>query len=442
MVLLYTHTVSRRLEYIVGFFSRELFNEPIAITTDITVFSNADAYRINYSDSSYSDEEFFITSAPLLFESGISPQIIDCFEVNYHKAFFQCPGDFPFDIFAAAFYLLSRYEEYLPYEKDEHGRFSHISSLAYREDFLRHPLIDIWMNDFRRALLRKFPQIPLRHLQFKCIVSYDIDIAYAFLHKGWKINLAGFFNSVLKGKFSETLLRWKVLVGSMKDPYDCYEWLDALHLYCRLKPYYFFLVAGRQNKYDRNLPTNVKALSDLIQYYAMHYQVGIHPSWRSHESKEILQEEIQWLEVVSDRPVMLSRQHYVRIEFPETYRRLEAAGIKKDFSMGYGTINGFRASASMPFLWYDLEAERQTDLMIYPFSYMDANSYYEEKHTPEAAYKELMYYYEAVKHVNGTFISIWHNNILGTMPGMAEWRTMFELFMKDTVYWDAYYDEV
>src|SRR5687767_11914845 len=124
MVLLYTHTVSPRLEYIVSFFTKELFDEPVIITTDETVFLNADAWRINYSHRAFTDKEFLIHAQNLLFETGIQKQQVSCIHVNYYKAFFQTDGDFPFDIFAAAFYLLSRYEEYLPHDVDIYGRFA------------------------------------------------------------------------------------------------------------------------------------------------------------------------------------------------------------------------------------------------------------------------------------------------------------------------------
>ena len=442
MVLLYTHTLSPRLDYILGFFTTELFDEPVSITTDETVFRNAEAYRINYSYQAFTDNEFFIQAKDLLFQTGIEKQELTCIEVNYYKAFYQTSGDFPFDIFAAAFYLLSRYEEYLPHEQDVHGRYSYKSSLAYREDFLSQPLVDIWLENFRKALLRKFPSMLLRRKSFKCILTYDIDIAYAYRHKGLTGNAAGFARSLVQRDWTSIRNRLKVLRGKMKDPYDCYEWLDALHLYCRLKPNYFFLVAGRQNHYDRNIPTYVKSYRQLIEYYSRMYRVGIHPSWRSNENFSILKEEIQWLSVVTESEIELSRQHYIKMSFPVTYRRLIEAGIRKDFSMGYGTVNGFRASVSSSFRWFDLEANSSTPLLIHPFCFMDANSYFESKQTPEQAYAELMEYYLRIKSLNGTMISVWHNNILGTMPGMEGWRKMFEVFMKEHVYWDAYYDEV
>jgi hypothetical protein len=46
-----------------------------------------------------------------------------------------------------------------------------------------------------------------------------------------------------------------------------------------------------------------------------------------------------------------------------------------------------------------------------------------------------------IKKYKGIFISIWHNNILGTQKQFDGWRELFEIFMKETVYWDAYYGE-
>jgi hypothetical protein len=146
--------------------------------------------------------------------------------------------------------------------------------------------------------------------------------------------------------------------------------------------------------------------------------------------------------VVGDKKIVHSRQHYIRFTLPATFRRLIETGIEKDFSMGYGSINGFRASVCSPYYWYDLEKESATTLMLYPFCFMDANSLFEQKQTPQQTYNELIQYYERVKGCKGVFIPIWHNFILGTDAAYEGWRNMFEVFMKETVYWDAYNDEV
>jgi hypothetical protein len=440
MLLVYCHTITPRLQYIIDFFSKELFDEPIRLTADPAVFTACVDPRLNYSLHEFSEQELFIQSTSLLFETGIQEQRIQCFDVNFHRAFFETKGDFPFDIFAASFYLLSRYEEYLPHEKDIYGRFAHTNALAFREKFLNLPLVNIWLAEFRKVLQRKFPATRFRHGHFKCVLSYDVDMAYSYLHKGWVRTAGGFARNVMKGEWGLVKDRWQVLSGKKKDPYDCFEWLDALHLYCRVKPYFFFLVAKNTSQFDKNNSTRADIFRSLVEYYASSYKVGIHPSWQSGDDQKLLAEELEWLEVVTDKKITSSRQHYIRFTLPETYRDLIQAGIQKDFSMGYGSINGFRASVCSSFYWYDLQKETVTPLQVYPFCFMDANSYYEQTDTPQEAYNELLHYYELVKKLKGICITIWHNSLLGTDPRFEGWRSMFELFMRETVYWDAYYD--
>jgi len=422
--------------YIVDFISKELFNEPIIVTTDKNEFITNDQPKINYSEEEFSEEEFFIHQTPLLFEKGIKEIRIDCFELNYTKVFFQTNGDFPFDIFAASFYLISRYEEYLPHEKDEYGRYAYTNSLAWKENFLQIPIINVWLQEFKKSLQKKFPPLTFNHKSFRFIPTYDIDIAYSYLYKGWKRNLGGLLKSITNGEFSTAKERIAVLRRKKIDPFDAYEWLDSLHLYCRVKPYYFFLVAQEQKEYDKNISPGEMAMQELIQYHASGNFIGIHPSWQSGDNKNLLKEEIEWLEYIAEKKVVHSRQHYIRFTLPETYRQLLSAGIQKDFSMGYGSINGFRASVASSFFWYDLQKEEQTVLQIFPFCFMDANSFYEQKLTVQQAMEELLHYYRLIKKLNGLMITIWHNTFLGTDKQFAGWKEVYEVFLKEEVYWD------
>jgi hypothetical protein len=433
MILYCAHNTSR-LQYIIDFFSKELFDVPIIITTDRAEFDKNAGPKINYSASS-SQDAFSIRPVPLLFESGITPQPVTCFLHNGRKAFFPTDGDLPFDIFSAAFYLLSRYEEYLPHTLDSYSRFAHTNSIAWRENFLNLPLVNYWLLDLRDALAHKYPSLIFRYPTFKFIPTYDIDSAYAFLHKGWLRNLGGALRSLITGQGRALYQRIATLRGKQQDPFDAYEWLDSLHLYCRLRPYYFFLVAAKQKGVDKNLPVSSLAFQELIAYHANGYRLGIHPSWQSGDDEESLREELEWLEVISGQTITRSRQHYIRFTLPITYRRLVTQGIDQDFSMGYGTVNGFRASVASSFYWYDLEKEQQTTLRLFPFCFMDANSYFEQKFTPARAMEELMGYYRHTKKVNGLMISIWHNNLLGTDPAFAGWRQVYETFLKEEVFW-------
>jgi hypothetical protein len=417
--------------------SNEIFNEPIIQTRDRSVYQSYTGPKLNYSSERTSDTEFFLFPHQLLFETGISEQPIDRIEIFGRPAFFQTEGDFPFDILAASFFLVSRYEEYFFFQPDNYGRFPHQASLAFKENFLDCPLINYWLEDFKKMLRGKFPELIFKMKDFKFIPSYDIDIAYSYKFKGVKRNLAGFYKSLVKGHWKYLLDRWDVLFNKKKDPFDSYEWLDSLHLYCRTRAYYFFLIAKKQKGVDKNISPDKQEMESLIAYHAGGYTVGIHPSWQSGDDELVLMDEVENLADITGSPVKYSRQHYIRLSLPETYRKLLKAGIDKDFSMGFGAANGFRASIASSFYWYDLKAEEKTVLMIFPFCFMDATSFYETKLTPRSAFSELMEYYRKIKQINGLMVTVWHNQFFGNDPMFAGWKEVYEVFLKDQIYWDT-----
>ena len=106
------------------------------------------------------------------------------------------------------------------------------------------------------------------------------------------------------------------------------------------------------------------------------------------------------------------------------------AGITDDYSMGYGSINGFRASVAASFYWYDLAKDQSTSLRIHPFCYMDANAYYEQKQSLKEAEKELQYYLRICQQYHGQLISIWHNNFLGNDKNFKGWKELYQAFIQ------------
>lgn len=428
-MIIYANRITPRLQYVTDFIGKEITGEPFQLTTDELFFNEHDGPKINYGYEPVSKDELLIINYPLLFENSIRKQKISCFKLNDFTAFFKSEGDYPFDIFSAVFYLLSRYEEYLPHQKDMYGRYAHENSLAFKEGFLNLPLINIWLEDFKKVLKRKFTTLKLQSSAFNFQPTYDIDEAFAFKNKEFSKLAGGFAKSVVIGQWVIVNKRVKVFRGKANDPYDAYEWMDKLHEKNNLKPLYFFHVAIEKGKYDKNISPSHPEMQRLIKQHAEKYSIGIHPSWASGDNESLLNSEIKTLESASGRKINISRQHYIRFTLPHTFRRLIATGITDDHSMGYGSINGFRASVASSFYWYDLAKEEQTGLLLHPFCFMEANSFFEQKYLPQRAYEEMMHYYNVVKAVNGTLITIWHNNFLGTYPTFRGWRDVYEEFV-------------
>ena len=423
MILIYSHISTARLQYICSFIFKEVMGIDFKLTIDSDKFKGHTGPKINYSDSKFSQDEFYVGNSPLLFERGIKPQQINCFVTNGNHAFFKTEsGDFPFDILAAAFYLLSRYEEYLPHEKDMYGRYDYINSIANKENFLNLPLINIWVLQLAVALKLKFSGLQLQLPTFNFQPTYDIDIAYAIKHKGLLRNIGGF----LKSPSAE---RIKVLAGNKEDPFDCYDWLHQFHQQNNLQPVFFFLATHANGKYDKNILPHKDAMWKLVKQHAKKYEIGLHPSWQSGDDKSLVKKEKEQLETMAETRINKSRQHYIRFNLPQSYSRLIEAGITNDYSMGYGSINGFRASVASSFYWYNLEKEEQTLLRLHPFCFMDANSFYEQKQDTKQTAEELNHYLRVCKQVNGILITIWHNNFLGTASEFKGWRETYEEFI-------------
>jgi hypothetical protein len=429
-LLIYCHTVTSRLKYITAFAGIELIGQPIELTTSPQVFAEYTGPKINYSTDQIG-EGYSVEPHPLIFEDSIKQQETNCFLFNGLPAFFKTKGDFPFDVFAACFYLLSRYEEYLPHRKDSYGRYAHENSLAFRENFLHLPVINMWLKEFSDSLRKRFPELQIHSSKFEFIPTYDIDEAYSYKHKAWWRIAGAIVKSLLKGELRKIRERIRVLGNRLPDPFDSYAVMDNLHQQHQLKPRYFFLIAQNTGKYDRNILPENRALVSLIKEHARKYEIGIHPSWQSGDDSTLLEKEIIMLEKLSSKKITTSRQHFIRFTLPGTYRQLIKYGINQDYSMGYGSINGFRASVASEFLWYDLEKEEQTSLRLFPFCFMEANAFFEQKITAEQALDEMRSYYKTVRAVNGLMITIWHNTFLGTDKMFKGWREIYERFLEE-----------
>jgi hypothetical protein len=427
-VLVYVHKITPRLQYTLHFFS-DYFKSSFEYTTNVDDFKVSTAARVNYSAQPLTGDEVWIKPVKLLFENGISFVTIDTFQHNHnYPAFFKTEGATGFDLFAAVFYLISRYEEYLPHSKDIYGRYAHESSLAYQQGFLHLPLINIWLQKFSALLLKSDSRLLKPH-PFNFLPTYDIDMAWSYRNKGVMRNIGGLLKSLMMGQWFSVKDRVTVLRNEKKDPYDAYDWMDDLHKQYQLKPIYFIHAGQKRNRYDKNISTQNEEFRALIKSIARNHKTGLHPSWLSGNEKNALEKEKTELENIIGQNIYSSRQHFIRFTLPETYRSLINAGIREDYSMGYGSINGFRASVALPFYWYDLPNEVATELLIFPFCFMDANSFYEQKNTPSKALEELLDYYRILKQTGGLFISIWHNPFFGTDPLFKGWREVYEKFI-------------
>lgn len=426
-VLLYTIAYSPRLQYVCQQVFEHWLGLQIEWTKNIEQYKNHTGFKFNYSNNSLETNDFLLPKSTLLFENNLKNNPI--FPVWYNKipALFAVSvpnAVFPFDLLATIFFHLTRYEEYLPFQTDTHGRFPASESWAYQNGCLQIPIVDLLVAELKLALQKKFPNIIFKQQQFQFSPTYDIDMAWAFRHKGWKRTIGGYFNDLIQGQFTSLKNRFKTHFLFQQDPFQIFDWLDGLHRKFNLQPTYFFLL-GDYGVYDKNNLVTAKPFQTLIQTIASLYKIGIHPSYQAAGHPLIIDKEKERLAQITQQTIQRSRQHYLKLQFPQTYRQLIQVGIKADYSMGYAMDIGFRAGTSLPFYWYDLVAETSTELLIHPFQVMEVTLKEYLKLSPEEATFVIQELIHSVKSVNGVFCSLWHNSSFSELEGWNEWENVY-----------------
>lgn len=427
-VLVYSQKITPRIRYIAGFLLEGILGIRCAVTGNADEYTAFDGARICYHNQAVCPgAEVIIVPAGLLTEKGINSHRLSFIGFESHKAFFPVYSKLsplPFDLFSAAFYLVSRYEEYLPYMQDEHGRFSASSSIAMQQGFLRIPVIDRWALSLKSILTGIFPGLKFRNRQFVFQPTIDIDSAWAYRNKGLIRTVGGYMKDVRNFDVAEIRRRTRVLLRLDKDPFDTFDLMLSIHNEYGLKPWFFVLFAD-YGLNDKNIPVNNDRFKTLVKSLADYARVGIHPSYASNKNPEILAREIFRLSQVLRAEVTASRQHFLKLSFPETYRNLINLDISDDFTMGFAGQPGFRAGTCTPFKWYDLEAESPADLTIHPFAYMEGTIRDYLGLDAGHALDQITPLIDEVKAVNGTFISLWHNESFSDEKRWLGWVDVY-----------------
>ncbi len=428
MLLVYTPVVKPRLKYIFNLIFGEILGVEYKITLDQEHFNDFIGAKINYSKSPL-DKEIFFYAQDLLIEKGIKEQNIE--KTNYEKqtvifAHAHPDSAFPFDPFAASFYLVSRYEEYLPYVPDAHGRFPAKASIAYQSGFLQKPIINIWAYQILEKLQADYPRLESNPLHgYSFLPTYDIDIAYSFKNKGFIRSMGGFLNALKNLNFAKIGDQLQVLFAKKQDPYDTYDYLSYLKKTFKLDPIFFFLV-GEYGAFDKNIGSYRLGFRELIQSISDHCAVGIHPSYKSGTNESIIQREIRVLNGIVKKEISRSRQHYLKLSLPQTYELLSDLEIQKEYSMGFPDEIGFRAGVASSFNFYLLTREMPLPLRIYPFCVMDVTLKFYKNLNPDKAIQQICNLIEEVQEVNGLFSPVWHNHSLSETDGWEGWRVVYQ----------------
>lgn len=366
-ILVFTNKLNSRKQYCFKQVFNRILGIEVSFTSKIEAFISYEGMKFSYASKALGGE-LFVEANGLLDEQGFGDFEIKVDFWHDIPCFFKTSKDssIPFDIFSASFYLLTRYEEYLPFVKDNAGGFPVEESTAFKENFLKRPVVDLWAYQFLEVLQLKYPKVNFKKRNPTTTFHIAVHEAFAFRYKGLLRQFAGFVNHLLSGNLTQVWYRIKTQLRLMEDPYNVYDDLVNFAQSHGLKIKVFFQLSDF-SKDNRNINYHKTQYQRLIKSMGDYFDTGLLPGFHAIKDPAIFKKEKKrWKEIAKQDLTSVLIKKYP-LAFPESYINFEKAFIKQDFSMGYQKKLGFRAGTCTSFLFYNLNSEETTSLKVIPY---------------------------------------------------------------------------
>ena len=326
------------------------------------------------------------------------------------------------DIVAASFYMLTRWEETVIENKDEHNRFLAIDSLAYKNNFLHRPIVNEYV-EILYHILKSFGLDQIRKVRkYTTLATHDVDRPFLWDSTLGKIKSIGASLLIRRNKEEIKLRAQNIVTGT--DPFDTFDLLMDMSESIGEKAHFFFM-AGGETEFDNFYQLGEQAVIDLIKRIKeRNHCIGIHPSYNTYNNTEMLSSEIDALKMATGMEVTASRQHYLRFDTSSTWNNLEDADVRWDSTMGYPDEAGFRSGVCYTYPLYDIYNRKQLNLLEKPLIVMDATLLRYEKLQIEQALSRVENLQKEVHRYQGEFVFLWHNSSFNSQ----EWIGFDEVY--------------
>lgn len=311
------------------------------------------------------------------------------------------------DLLSSIWLTLSRFEETLPGTRDSHGRFTAQQSLAFRNGYLRRPIVDEYGLAFEQILKILLPRwTPLKR-ELRVKLSHDIDLVGVPFH--WKSSLG---HALSRHNATAAFRDLLATVTTFRPAYlQCVvDIAETARVYGLRSAVYW--KANPPGPFDSAYELrSLKLAQTLSELRSLDVEMGIHPGYYTFLAPEKLIAEVEKLRCVLGDQELGGRQHFLRWS-PATWLHWEMAGLGYDSSVGFADQIGFRAGTSFPYRPWLLDLNREADLLEIPLLVMDAtltsylNLAYEDS---LATVRDVI---ACCKKVGGVFAFLWHNDSL------------------------------
>jgi len=339
-------------------------------------------------------------------------------------SFYECTENrtrLGLDIFGSSFFMLTRYEEIIKPQRDEHDRFPAAASIAFQEGFLKRPIVNEYLELLWSMMKRLWPHLRCKEHSFRIRTTHDIDLPFIYHHNKpikW-MKLIG--RELIKNNNPD--FAWKHFVnGGLKmiglpsnDPMDTFDWLMDISETIGCTSAFYFMTK-RQNG-EGYLPDDAD-IKKLARHIARRgHEIGFHPHLGTHANANELKSQADMLrhllksEQINQKDIG-GRQHYLCWRAPVTWQLWEDCGLAYDSTLGYADHIGFRAGTCYDYSVYNVTTRRKLKLKEYPLLIMDGTllgkKYMNLNHIE--ALDIGLRLKEIVRQFGGSFNILWHNS--------------------------------
>jgi peptidoglycan/xylan/chitin deacetylase (PgdA/CDA1 family) len=215
--------------------------------------------------------------------------------------------------------------------------------------------------------------------RFALGLSHDVDrIAKLWWHYGYYAGKA-----MVHFRFDQLARQVRSLGAKWRgqDPYWNFRRIMALEDDLGVRSTFFFLDErgnARWTKprsmvlfWGRYRLTDERIRRVIRELHEGGWEIGVHGSYTSYRDEALLGDEKARLEAVVGESVKGVRQHYLRLDIPETWQRQARVGFAYDSSLGYSASVGFRLDRELPFYPTDPSTDARIPVLQIPLAVMD-----------------------------------------------------------------------
>ncbi|WP_019673910.1 polysaccharide deacetylase family protein [Psychrobacter lutiphocae] len=336
----------------------------------------------------------------------------DCFTVHY-------------DILGLTYWMLNRIEEIGRTDLDEHQRFPATSSHACKYGYIERPIVDEWLNILGQVITGLWSQLKLKKHQFSIKVSHDVDAPSRYGFKSPSKLLRSMLADIIKRKdFKGATLAPIVRMNnryqlSKLDPFNTFNWLMDLSEANNLQSSFYFICGRTDPLMDADYELEHPSIRNLLQLiHKRGHEIGLHPSYNSFKSPNIIKREADRLRTVMDQeninqPDIGGRMHVLRWTHPLTLQAWNDASLSYDSTLGYADMPGFRCGTCFEYPAFNPMTQKILDVRIRPLIAMEC-SVIDKRYLglgyTQGSLDKFMQLKDTCKRIKGCFTLLWHNS--------------------------------